>query len=521
MKSRSCLVVSLLLTLCDVIGLEAVPPADDDDPGFEDIFKTNTKSYENFHVQFNQPLPKWLRGILVRNGAGKLEMGSRKYLNYFDGYAKLHSWTFTGNGSAFFSAEMLMSKSFLSSERKNDIEPYLTFGGVNPPFDVAEKFAWMYFKMNNMNVNVFKYANRTVAINDLWVSYEFDLQTLNTIGFRNPPVPPSKFWNIGKEVDMSSAHPVPEYGTSSRFEIITTLSFIPGTKGRLGVVRITSLDTTEMVAEWETEKSHYMHSFSVTPNYVILFAAPYTVSITKMLETCSVEGGMVWDGNANTTIYIVEIKTGTLHTLQTENVFVTHHINAFELPDGRIVLDLPTQKNPFAFNYFDFSYIFNKTARMNIISMPILKRYTIDIHKKSVLKKTFKNGPKAPCAGALELPVINENYRHLNYCYIYGHVINYNGKGFSHMALVKKDVWDEAGDLMYAAPHQHFTEPWFVPNPLGKEEDDGVLMTSAFDGDMKQSYLAILDPKTMTLTNRAKMPTTVPFNFHGRFFNIP
>ncbi|OWF34722.1 Beta,beta-carotene 15,15'-monooxygenase [Mizuhopecten yessoensis] len=413
-----------------------------------------------------------------------------------------------------------MSKSYLSSIKKKDIEPYLTFRGVNPTFDEADKLAWMFLNMDDMNVNVFRYANRTVAISDLWFAYEFDLQTLNTLGSRSPLIPPSNFSNIGKKSEMSSAHPVPEYGTSSRFEILKTLSLIPGTKNRMSVVRITSLDTTEMVAEWETEKSHYMHSFSVTPNYVILFAAPYTISIMKMMETCSVEGGMVWDGNANTTIYIVEIKTGTLHTLQTENVFVTHHINAFELPDGRIVLDLPTQKNPFAFNYFDFSYIFNKTARMNIISMPILKRYTIDIHKKSVLKKTFKNGPKAPCAGALELPVINENYRHLNYCYIYGHVINYNGKGFSRMALVKKDVCDEARDLMYAAPHQYFTEPWFVPNPLGKEEDDGVLMTSVYDGDKRASYLLILDPKTMTVINRSYMPTQVPFNFHGRFFDI-
>ncbi|XP_060066195.1 beta,beta-carotene 15,15'-dioxygenase-like [Ylistrum balloti] len=447
-------------------------------------------------------------------------MGSRKYRNYFDGYAKLHSWTFPGNGSAFFSAKIIKSKSYLSSIQENDVEPYLTFRGVIPAYDGAKRFEWMTLNMDDMNVNVINYANRTVAVSDIWQMFEFDLTTLNSIGSVLPPTPPSKFSNFGKKSEMSSAHPVPEYGTQSRFEIIKTLSLIPGMKDRLSVVRIKSLDNTEMVAEWEMEKSHYMHSFSVSPNYVILIAAPYTISIMKMLETCSVEGGMVWDGNANTSIYVVEIKTGRVHTLQTETVFVIHHINAFETPDGKIVMDLPTQVNPFAFDYFDFSYLFNKTARMDILSTPVLKRYTIDLRTKTVSKTVFENGPKAPCAGALEMPVINENYRHIKYCYIYGTVVNYDGMGFSHIALVKKDVCNNEGDLMYAVPHQYFTEPWFVATPGSKEEDDGVLMSSAFDGDKKASYLLMLDPKTMTVINRSYMPTTVPFNFHGRFFDI-
>lgn len=512
--------ILLLLPLCGFGSFFTLPYSDDDGPGFEDMFKTNNKSYENVAIQFDHPLPTWLRGTLVRNGPGQVEMGSRRYLNYFDGYAKLHSWTFPGNGSAFFTAKMIKSKSYLSSIEKKDIQPYLTFDGVSPPFDEVDRFKWMTLNNDDMNVNVFNYQNRTVAISDIWQMYEFDLKTLDTIGSVLPPTPPSKFSNIGKKSEMACAHPVPEYGKSSRFEIIKTLSLIPGTKDRLTVVRITSLDNTEIVAEWETEKSHYMHSFSVTENYVILFAAPYTISVMKMLETCSVGGGMVWDDEANTTIYVVDINTGAVHTLQTENVFVTHHINAFELQDGRIVVDLPTQKNPFAFNYYDFSYLSNQTDRMKILSLPILKRYTIDLRTKTVTKSVFKCGPKAPCACALEMPVFNENYRHLNYCYIYGMVVNYNGKGFSQIALVKKNVCNESGDLMYASLHQYFTEPWFVPTPGGKNEDDGVLLASAYDGDKRTSYLLMLDPKTMTEINRSYTPTMVPFNFHGRFFNM-
>ncbi|XP_069112264.1 beta,beta-carotene 15,15'-dioxygenase-like [Argopecten irradians] len=521
MSLRNLIVTMVIpLILCCLCELIAASPSDNYDPGFEDLFMTNNKPYENIPIKFHHPLPKWLRGVLVRNGPGQMEMGTRKFLSYLDGYAKLHSWNFPGDGSAFYSSKMIKSKSYISSLEKKEMEACIMFEGPSPPFSAIERMKCMMRNMDNMNVNVFNYRNRTVAINDLWFAYEFELQTLNTIGSLTPPVPKSKFPSFGTIHSMSSAHPVPEYGTSARFEIITALSLIPGMKHRLGVVRITSLEATEMIAEWEIDEIRYMHSFSVTRNYVVLLAAPCRMNSQHLMMTCTVGSGMVWDDDGRTIIYVVEIKTGIVHILFTKSVFVVHHINAFELPNGKIVMDLPTQKSSAGFALFEMSFLLNDTARMDVGSMPTLKRYTLDLPTKSVSITTFESGPKAPCAGELEFPVINENYRHSNYCFIYGLVYNYNRKGFSHFALVKKDVCNNEGDLMYAQPHHYFTEPWFVPKPGGNDEDDGVLMTSAFDGNTKQSYLLMIDPKTMTVSNRANMPTTVPFNFHGRFFDM-
>jgi carotenoid cleavage dioxygenase-like enzyme len=60
-------------------------------------------------------------------------------------------------------------------------------------------------------------------------------------------------------------------------------------------------------------------------------------------------------------------------------------------------------------------------------------------------------------------------------------------------------------------------EGCFVPNPNGSAEDDGVLMIPVFNGNIKKTYLLILDAKTMKPLTKAYLPVNMLFNFHGRF----
>ena len=64
----------------------------------------------------------------------------------------------------------------------------------------------------------------------------------------------------------------------------------------------------------------------------------------------------------------------------------------------------------------------------------------------------------------------------------------------------------------------YFGEASFVPNPEGTEEDDGILITIGFDGLLEQSYLLLLDAKTLEPIDRALTQHIVPFSFHGFFF---
>jgi carotenoid cleavage dioxygenase-like enzyme len=58
-------------------------------------------------------------------------------------------------------------------------------------------------------------------------------------------------------------------------------------------------------------------------------------------------------------------------------------------------------------------------------------------------------------------------------------------------------------------------EPIFVPNPQGREEDDGVVLSLVLDFAHSRSFLLILNAKTMTELARAETPHAIPVGLHG------
>ncbi|XP_069104089.1 carotenoid-cleaving dioxygenase, mitochondrial-like [Argopecten irradians] len=497
----------------------------DGSQGFELWFTTNKDEKERAPIYFDNPLPTWLKGTLIRNGPGQFEMGKRKFLNAIDGYSKLSSWTFSGNGSAYFSTKFLRSESYKESRTNNNVAPFLTFGGVAPPFSDIEKADAVGHQLDNTNVNVFQYMDDDspvfVAVSDVWKLYEFNssLSTLGPVNAKHPVKEPAD--RIGFIDSMSCAHSLPEYGTSDTyFNFYSSLSLIPGIKHKLTLVRINSVNDRQVVAEWDTDKVAYMHSFGVTPNYVIFFIAPYFVNIEELLLHGSVGDGMDWFPKENTTVYIVNTKTRQTYNMNISTVMALHHINAFEFPDGKIAVDVAGHQDPFFSNVFKISNIYNVTSRAHSKYRTSVTRYIFDIKKNNYITQTWPDSDKYQCASTLEVPTINEHYRSKPYCFVYGSVFNFDGEDFAHIALVKKDVCGQKRDKALYIPNHYPTEAWFIPSPPGgaTSEDDGYLATIFLDGTTKKSYIALIDPKNMTITHKAILPTVVPFNIHGRFF---
>ncbi len=133
----------------------------------------------------------------------------------------------------------------------------------------------------------------------------------------------------------------------------------------------------------------------------------------------------------------------------------------------------------------------------------------------TVTKSLFVNSINNTFVNMLDFPMINENYRGKPYCYLYGvSLIDY-----TRTAIVKKDVCNVGQDKVWYTENHYVSEVWFFPTPgESLPEDDGILFTLVFDGELKRSYIMLMDAVTLESVAVSYLPVNVPWSAHGYLF---
>ena len=400
------------------------------------------------------------------------------------------------------------------------------FEGVTPKFNEIQKIEALARGIDNMNVNVYSIYNvnerryQYIALNDFWKVYEIHPNNLTTVGHVTAPIPKGHASGSFAFLSfLSSAHPLPEYGTTNHFTFVSSVSVIPGVKSKISLVKIMNVNKRNLVAQWSVDKVPYMHSFSVTENYVIFFASPFYVNVEKMIKYAEPIDSLDWIDGEDTTVYVVTVDTGEVTEIKTDNIFTMHHVNAFEIGEGKLTVDVSSYPSPSFVKNLKMDILRDPVKRNQFDAHALLKRYEIDVGAKSMTMQTFKPSISVPYAANIDMPTLNENYRFKHYCKVYGIVLKKDNITLSKISIAKKDLCGNIEtDSEWFEEGHYPVEAWFVPSPDGKEEDDGFLLVPVLHGYKRQTYLAIIDAKTMKIVNRAYLPTVVPFSLHGRFF---
>ncbi|KAJ0421625.1 carotenoid oxygenase [Aspergillus carlsbadensis] len=111
-----------------------------------------------------------------------------------------------------------------------------------------------------------------------------------------------------------------------------------------------------------------------------------------------------------------------------------------------------------------------------------------------------------------ELPTLNPSYITRPHRYTYAII----DRGLSTFfdGIMKFDSTTEE-TLIWSVHAQSPGEPVFVPDPQAEREDDGVLLSIVLDGLSGNSYLLVLDARTLSEVGRASAEGAVAFGFHG------
>lgn len=277
----------------------------------------------------------------------------------------------------------------------------------------------------------------------------------------------------------------------------------------------------------------YIHSFWLTENYVIIPESPliFKDKGINMLLNGSIISSMTWEKNSPTYFHVINRKGGLIASIPGPAFFTFHVSNAFETIDsatGDIILtldcasfsdgDIINQLHKFGGSHHKGAHHnpestseFNGTTYppRRLINFGDLYRYKVNVTQSKHISSdmTCKN---------IEFPRINQNFAgNAKYRFVYGcELIGFTEKRDETSRIVKVDIKTGA-TVRYGDDGFYCSEPIFVQNPNGTNEDDGVLLSLVNNFDC--CYLIILDAVSMVELARFKIGQFTAVTFHGSY----
>ena len=448
-------------------------------------------------------------------------MGERNFSHIFDAFGKLTSFKIVPPNKVYFSHKFLRTESYIRSTQLKDIAPYVFISDTVPPLSYFQKISGLLRGADNVDVNVVRYGGpdgQYVAVSDVWKSYEFDLDRLEKIRVVDPPFKGQQM--LSKWIpDPSAAHPMKIAGSDDYINYVAEVNPMFWMPNKMSLVRIKSADVRNVITSWFVKRVSYIHSFAMTKKWAIIPEHPMFVNTNQMMKYATLLKTLSWEPDKPTLFRVIDINSGQLITFQANfSVFFMHHINSFDVGKGSIVADFVV--------YDDFSFIasfkrdilINRTRRNMLDPNSCIVRLTFDLVKHVVTMDKMVPTEGAGMVNRLDMPIINERYRYEPYSFIYGLVFKSDNTELSNITIVKKDLKNSGQDRIWFETNHYPMEPWFIPDPEGSREDDGILLTLVLDGEQRRSYIAVLDAANMTLINKAYLPTPVPMTIHGHLF---
>ncbi|NXE02898.1 RPE65 isomerohydrolase, partial [Chaetorhynchus papuensis] len=330
--------------------------------GYKKLFETVEELSSPVTAHVTGWIPTWLRGSLLRCGPGLFEVGSEPYYHLFDGQALLHKFDFK-EGHVTYHRRFLRTDSYVRgmTEKRIVITEFGTYAYPDPCKNIFSRF-FSYFKgvevTDNALVNIYPVGEDYYACTETNFITRINPDTLETI----------KQVDLCKYVSVNgaTAHPhIENDGTvynigncfGKNFSLAYNIIRIPP----LQADKEDPMNKSEVVVQFPCSdrfKPSYVHSFGLTPNYIVFVETPVKINLLKFLSSWSLWGANYMDCfESNETmgvwLHVAEKKKGRLLNLKyrTSAFNLFHHINTYE-DNGFLIVDLCTWKGfEFVYNY--------------------------------------------------------------------------------------------------------------------------------------------------------------------------
>lgn len=537
-----------LLKLFLVIGVVTAMSADDDP--FASWFDEQTEDIidESTSVKVSGIIPSYINGKLIRVGPSVLTTKKKNFTNYLDAFGRVTSWTLSGQSNeASFQSAIVKSLLWNHSVSDQTIARHITQQKTDPStrpglFDLND--------MDNTDVNVYRFkgSDSFLSFTDFHLANEIDLNSLRTIGSvqykDSEGVPNNGFF--------SSSHPG-EY-THPVTKDVYLINWLGVKTARGSTINVFSMDKNMVRTVIGTVDIGFLpysiHSVIVVGDYVTVIVAPVSIDFiktgTNLCLSCSYHDDLA---NKPTQIFVFSLATVgqtskeapmppivTVEVQPPDNFFVFHYANGWiNDENGVMTLDMCS--------YDDMGGVLGENVIGNLADVldpntrnnmeyfcDSVKR--IDIKLPSEQKSndvgmilSNKNIPVMDKFGTtyrLEFLTVNPSYHNRHHCFLYA--VSYHAGGsqrYEDMGLLKINTCIKDTVTVIDMIHiddVYIGEPVFIPDPNGKQEDDGSILIVTKNGREKKTSLKVVDANSFEIKASIDSPISLMFEFHGAFF---
>ncbi|XP_044882046.1 retinoid isomerohydrolase isoform X4 [Mauremys mutica] len=450
--------------------------------GYKKLFETVEELAAPVTAHVTGRIPIWLTGSLLRCGPGLFEVGSEPFYHLFDGQALLHKFDFK-EGHVTYHRRFIRTDAYVRAmtEKRIVITEFGTCAYPDPCKNIFSRF-FSYFRgvevTDNALVNVYPVGEDYYACTETNFITKINPETLETI----------KQVDLCKYVSINgvTAHPhIENDGTvynigncfGKNFAIAYNIVRIPPMQAD----KKDPMNKSDVVVQFPCSdrfKPSYVHSFGLTPNYIVFVETPVKINLLKFLSSWSLWGANYMDCFESNEImgvwlHVADKKKGKYLNIKyrTSAFNLFHHINTYE-DNGFLIVDLCTWKG--------FEFVYNYLYLANL---------------RSNWEEVKKHAEKAPQPEARR------------------YVLPLNIDKLCKLNVKTKETW------VWQEPDSYPSEPIFVSHPDALEEDDGVVLSVIVNpgAGQKPAYLLILNAKDMSEVARAEVEMNIPVTFHGMF----
>jgi 8'-apo-carotenoid 13,14-cleaving dioxygenase len=419
-------------------------------------------------------LPTDLNGLYVRIGPNPLKAPTNpKKHHWFTGDGMVHGLQLQGGQAQWYRNRYIGSKTVNKALGRPIIE-----GKPRGVFDTV-------------NTNVFGHAGR------IWASVEAGPS----------PIQLDAELNSVRHSLIGSEHAVP-FTAHPHLDPITgdlhAICYDAMKHNEVYYVRIGAQGGVDKVTPIPVKHGPMIHDCAITRSKVVVLDLPVTFSWWSLLKRESFP--YAWNPKHPARVGLLprEGQGSDTRWYDVDPCYVFHPCNAYDLPDGSVVMDVVVHQH-----LFDQSRV-GPEADTN----PVFERWTLPVNSTRVVRELI-------CSRFQEFPRLNETLVGQPYRYAYAVEFTVDNQG--GQSVLKHDLQARQTLEHRFEAHRKPGEFVFVPRATSASEDDGWLIGYAYNLATNLGEFHVLDAKHMDAPAQAivELPARVPMGFHGNWISAP